>query len=147
MASDPTTWDGRARATEPPFGAVVVVYRYGLSSLEFLILHRAHNGEAYEGDWAWTPPSGCRFPGESIEACAQRELLEEAGLSVVARPLPAPGSDWVVFMAEVTPDIEVVLDDPEHDRFEWVDLDEAIRRCMPPTVAAAFRRVAKHLQP
>jgi 8-oxo-dGTP pyrophosphatase MutT (NUDIX family) len=140
-----TTWDGQPRAADPPFGASVIVYRQGPAGREFLLLHRSHGGPDYEGDWAWTPPSGARLPGEAIETCAQRELLEESGLSVPAHALPAAGSDWMIFEAEVSPDVEVVLSDAEHDRFAWVSLAEALRRCLPANVADAFRRVADRL--
>jgi 8-oxo-dGTP pyrophosphatase MutT (NUDIX family) len=144
MGSHLKTWDGQPRAADPPFGASVVVYRQGPKGREFLLLHRSHEGNDYEGDWAWTPPSGARLPGEAIETCAQRELLEEAGLSVPAHVLPG-GGDWIVFEAEISRDVEVVLSDTEHDRFEWVPLTEALRRCMPATVADAFQRVAERL--
>lgn len=145
MASKLVTWDGRSRAADPPFGASVVVYRYGDSGIEFLLLHRSHNGPDYEGDWAWTPPAGARLPGEPIQACAQRELMEEAGLSVPVRLVPGEGSDWLVFEAEVRRDAEVVLHDAEHDRFTWVPLNEALRRCLPATVAETFWRVIEHI--
>ena len=137
------TWDGKPRAADPPFGAAVIVYRPGEMGREFLLLHRSHAGPDYEGDWAWTPPSGARLPGEAIEACAQRELLEEAGLSVLARALPDAAADWAVFEVEVGPDAQVVLGDVEHDRFEWVSLAEALRRCLPAKVAEAFQRVVE----
>ena len=33
------------------------------------------------GQYLWEIPAGCREPGESAERCAQRELLEEAGVT------------------------------------------------------------------
>ncbi len=72
--NDATTWDGKPISPEPPFGASVVVYRRGAAGVEFLILHRAHSGPEFDGDWAWTPPSGARLPHEPILACAEREL-------------------------------------------------------------------------
>ena len=77
-----TTWDGKPVASEAPFGAAIVVYRRGPEGLEFLILHRAYDDADFEGDWAWTPPSGARYPAESIKACAARELVEETGLAL-----------------------------------------------------------------
>lgn len=59
-----------------------MVFRWVGSDLRLLLLHRKHNGSAYEGDWAWTTPSGARLPGELVHACAQRELAEETGLTL-----------------------------------------------------------------
>lgn len=104
MSSDqevPSTWDGKPIAPDPPHGATVVVYRQTPTGPEFLLLHRAHEGVDYEGDWACTPPAGARQPGEEIEGCARRELLEEAGLSVQLRPTNHGGPNWVVYCAEV----------------------------------------------
>jgi len=42
-----------------------------------LLVHRARNGA---GDWVL--PGGSPSPGESMAACAQREVLEETGLPV-----------------------------------------------------------------
>lgn len=75
-----TTWDGKPISPDPPYGASIIVYRPSAKGRRFLILHRAHRGPAYEGEWAWTPPSGARYPGEPVEQCAQRELAEETGL-------------------------------------------------------------------
>ncbi|MGH7468575.1 MAG: NUDIX domain-containing protein [Longimicrobiales bacterium] len=96
----PQTWDGKPIATEPPFGATVMVYRTTSSGREFLLLHRAHRGLEYEGDWAWTPPAGARYPNEPIEACALRELREEAGLQATLRRLDHPPRDWAIFHRE-----------------------------------------------
>jgi 8-oxo-dGTP pyrophosphatase MutT (NUDIX family) len=85
------------------------------------------------------------LPGEPIDVGARRELLEEAGLSVPIQVVPGGSADWMTFEAEVTCDVEAVLHDAEHDRFEWVPLDEAVRRCLPATVAEAFQRVAELL--
>jgi hypothetical protein len=48
------------------------------------------------------------------------------------------------YVAEVAPDAEVVLDH-EHDRFAWVTLDEAVRRCLPSVVAAGLEAAAASL--
>lgn len=74
-APDFTTWDGKPVAENPPHGVMVVCWR-GSPASELLILHRAHNGADYEGDWAWTPPSGARAPSEGIIECARRDVIE-----------------------------------------------------------------------
>jgi len=138
-----TTWDGLPISPVPPFGAAVVVFRSGLGGVEFLLLHRAHRGRAYAGDWAWTPPSGARLPDEPIDACAARELREETGLKLPLVPTSCGTAEWPVYLAEVPPDAGVVLD-AEHDRFEWVPVEQAGRRCLPAQVGCRSRPPPPH---
>lgn len=119
----------------------MVVVRRIRDEAEYLVLHRAHRGPNYEGDWAWTPPSGARLPGEPVLAGAARELGEEAGITG-ARLLPVDLSgQWAVFAAEVPAGTGVRLD-AEHDRFAWLPAVQAGRRCLPDVVLASFRRGA-----
>ena len=125
---------------EPPHGATIVVFRRGRTGgTEFLILHRSHVPPDAV-DWAWGPPAGARLPGEAVEDCARRELEEESGLRL---PLHSVTHDpaWASYWAEAPADAEVVLSH-EHDRFEWVALDEALRRCQPIIVAEQFEVLA-----
>ena len=145
-----TTWDSRPVSPEPPHGATIVVYRRAGhdadAGYEFLLLHRAHNGPDYEGDWAWTPPSGARLPGEPLAACAARELREETGLPLTPRPTDLGTAQWAVYLVEVDTDTPITLD-PEHDRFLWARLAEALQRCRPAVVADALHRAGRHLSP
>ena len=139
-----TTWDGLPISPDPPFGTSIVVYRRGVTGLDFLLLHRAHDGPTYEGDWAWTPPAGSRLPNEPVDVCAQRELREETGLAL---PLHFTGyglDNWAIYYAEAGADQPVTLD-AEHDRFEWVTLEEALVRCLPVVVGEGVERVARLL--
>jgi len=108
---------------------------------EWLVLHRAHEGREYGGDWAWTPPSGARRPGETLEECAARELREEAGLALPLVRVDSPIDDWGLFVAEAPPDAEVVIDE-EHDAFRWVPLTEAMVLCRPASVARGLAAAA-----
>ncbi len=141
MSEDAThTWDGLPMAKEPPFGASVVVFRRGRSGIEILMLHRSHNGPDYEGDWAWTPPSGGRQPGEAVETCARRELAEEAGLHLDVRATDIDLTTWAVYVAEVHPDTTVELTDPEHDRYRWLTPAAALACCAPEHVRLSLQR-------
>jgi len=138
------TWDGLPVAPDDPRGAQIVVRRPagpGGAETEYLMLHRAVHGPGYEGDWAWTPPSGARLPGEPILAGAERELAEEAGLRAVRLHPADLSGPWAVFAADVPPDTRVTLD-AEHDRFAWLRGDEAAHRCLPAPVALTFRLAA-----
>jgi 8-oxo-dGTP pyrophosphatase MutT (NUDIX family) len=125
-----------------PVGASIAVWRRRGERCEWLLLHRAAAGPDYEGEWAWTPPAGARLTGESIEDCARRELREETGLEVDCSATSCGTSDWAVFVAQATPEMEIQLDE-EHDRFEWLGLEEAVERCLPAHVGDALRSVAK----
>jgi len=137
------TWDGEPVSPDPPFGASVVVYRRRAGALEFLVLHRAH-GVAAEGDWAWTPPSGARYPGEAIGDCATRELAEESGLRLTLLPTDLGGPEWRVYAAEAPEGADVRLSE-EHDGFLWLPAPVAAARCLPTVVGASIAAVAAGL--
>lgn len=138
------TYDGLAITPDPPFGASVIVYRQSRRSIEFLLLHRAHQGVDYEGDWAWTPPSGARLPGEHPHDCARRELEEETGLVLPLRPIDQGVTDWLVYSAEAPFESTVTLS-AEHDRYAWLSAEGACARCAPDEVAVQIRLVADQL--
>jgi 8-oxo-dGTP pyrophosphatase MutT (NUDIX family) len=121
---------------EAPFGATVIVAAASPEGWRLLLLHRAHRGPDYDGDWAWTPPSGGRAPGEPVIACARRELLEETGIDADPVPVRTEATDWAVFRLEVSWGLPVrMIDDEEHDRYEWVSVENALSRCRPAAVA------------
>lgn len=138
-----TTWDGEQVSRERPHGATVVVASRAPEGWMYLILHRAHQGPAWDGDWAWTPPSGSRKPGEDITACAERELHEETALRGHPRPIAVTDVDWAVYSLEVHWDTPVIVDGTEHDRYEWVPFGEAYRRCRPDVVGESLRTAAR----
>jgi 8-oxo-dGTP pyrophosphatase MutT (NUDIX family) len=132
-------------AGEKPFGCSVVVWRAGHRGREYLILHRRTPlGPDYEGEWAWTPPSGARNPGENPHDAAARELLEETGLQLEVAPTGVGGDQWAVYVAEVSTEADIVLND-EHDRFRWVPAAEAGRLCLPATVGKSISAVETQL--
>jgi 8-oxo-dGTP pyrophosphatase MutT (NUDIX family) len=139
------TWDGLPVARERPYASCVVVWRAGAAGREFLVLHRAHFGPNFAGDWAWTPPSGARQPGEDPAAAADRELREETGLRLPLIPVESRDPDLAVYVAEAPPDAEVALD-AEHDAFRWLALEDAAELCLPVRVAEGLRLAASTLR-
>jgi len=139
-----TTWDGLPVARQPPYACCVVVSREAAEGREFLVLHRAHEGPDYAGDWAWTPPSGARQPEEDPDAAAARELHEETRLELPFTRVPSPNPDVALYVAEAPPQAEIVLD-AEHDAYRWLPLDAAAELCRPATVADGLRAAAASL--
>jgi 8-oxo-dGTP pyrophosphatase MutT (NUDIX family)/RimJ/RimL family protein N-acetyltransferase len=139
-----TTWDGLAIADDWPNGATIVVRR---TDGHILLLHRAHYGPDFGGDWAWTPPAGARHPGEAIQTGALRELAEEAGLTGVPITAIELSTRWGLFAAEVGPDTAVTLIDVEHDQYQWVRSADALAMCRPHVVAGNIRRVIENPAP
>jgi 8-oxo-dGTP pyrophosphatase MutT (NUDIX family) len=142
-----TTWDGLPVARERPFACAIVVWRKADGRREFLLLHRvAPGGPGFEGEWAWTPPSGARQPGETPDAAAERELLEEIGLVLPLTPLRdrSATEDVALYVAEAPADAQLVLDD-EHDEFRWLPLEDALPLCLPQVVADGLANAAAWL--
>jgi 8-oxo-dGTP pyrophosphatase MutT (NUDIX family) len=144
--SERTTWDGLPVADDWPHGATVVVWRRQAGgAIELLLLHRAHHGPDYAGDWAWTPPAGSRFPGEDVDVCAARELYEEAGLELTMTRFERD-PEWATYVAEAPADAVVTLHDREHDHFRWVDVETALNLVKPDRVRETISFVANLVQ-
>ena len=139
-----TTWDGLPVAREPPYACCVVVWREAVDGREFLVLHRAHEGPDYAGEWAWTPPSGARQPAEDPDAAAERELREETGLDLPISRIEPLTEDVALYLVEAPADAEVALD-AEHDAFRWLSLEAAAALCLPAVVADGLRHAAAML--
>jgi 8-oxo-dGTP diphosphatase len=117
----------------PSFGGSIAAYSLIINEGKFLLLQRARDGRlAKAGEWEL--PGGKVNLGESPQAAAARETLEETGLSVQARePLVITSRleskvsltaiVTMVFRATHAPG-EISLS-PEHKEYKWVTKKEA----------------------
>jgi ADP-ribose pyrophosphatase len=106
------------------------------------------------GEYLWEIPAGLLNPGESPEACAQRELAEEVGLTArTLRPLgtmlPTPGYSDERIHLFLGLDVEAARMAHERDevieRIERIPLDEALRMVHQGGVPDAKTALGLHL--
>ncbi len=137
---------------EPPIAQECVEgYLFRRSPLELLILRRPPSRGRF-----WVPVSGKVDPGDrDFEAALRRELEEETGLRT---PRSVRTLDWHVtfpsdsgamwrlhaYAVEVDRGFTPVLS-PEHDAFEWVLPEEAVRRLHFPDNGEAVGRLVQQL--
>ena len=106
-----------ATETQPAIAAAVIVQEGRV-----LLVRR----RVKEGSLSWQFPAGAVEEGETREAAAVRETLEETGLTVVAlkvlgeRVHPATGRTMSYTACEVVGGEARVADDEELDSFDWL---------------------------
>jgi len=91
---------------------------------QLLILQRSYN--ASFGPGKWSLPGGHLDPGETIQQGAERELDEETDIIADLEFLQTiEKEDCTIhyFTGNVT-DPQLILDNEEHYRFEWIDTSE-----------------------
>ncbi len=88
------------------------------------------------GGWLWEIPAGRLETGEEPQACAQRELAEEAGLHAsrwqcLATLLPSPGicdERIYLFIARGLSPVPTAHEFGEYIEVHWLPLDDALAR-------------------
>jgi predicted NUDIX family NTP pyrophosphohydrolase len=114
-----------------------LLYRQHNGRLEVLLVHPSGN---YNRGKPWSIPKGLPDPGESLEAAARRETIEET--AVVAGDLVSLGSIRYVksgklihcFAGPAPPDALPACASWEVDRAEFVPLNEARQSLHPDQV-------------
>ena len=137
-----------------PESVLVVVYT---QAQQVLLLERCQP-QGY-----WQSVTGSLEWGETPQACARRELLEETGFDLEpvdtglvnsfkimaefhrqGRDSYAPGVEEnteYVFALQLANEIEPVISPAEHTRFAWQDAKTASNWCFSYTNAAAIERI------
>lgn len=106
---------------------------------KFLFVHRQDHKP--EGN-TWSVPAGKIDQGEDVLEAMSRELFEETGLQIVAErfkePLKTfvkyPSKDFIYYITEVSSETlpEIKLSNDEHKGFEWLTLEQALKRKLIP---------------
>lgn len=114
-----------------------------------LLLHRAH-GRADD----WVLPGGTPRPGESMAACARREVREETGLHVdpdrvafvleVVGPEPGPRTVDIVFSAVPSVSDQLPAECEPGLRPVFVPVDRIQTLDLRPPLAGHLRRMLSH---
>jgi lipoyl(octanoyl) transferase len=120
--------------------AQVWIARREADGPRFLLLHRCPARGSI-----WQPVTGTMEAGETPEACARREVLEETGIRLdevvdldyaqtfaadprfYGTPLPRPTLNREHAFAALSPSANARLDPAEHDDARWVGAEEASR--------------------
>jgi predicted NUDIX family NTP pyrophosphohydrolase len=127
-----------------------LLYRFLGDTVEVLLVHPAGN---YNRRAPWGIPKGAPDPGESLEATAIRETLEETGVSVASALVDLGHVDYtrskkrVHAFAGPAPDgASPRCASWEVDKAEFIEITRA-RRIIHPDQAALLDRLQRHLSP
>jgi 8-oxo-dGTP pyrophosphatase MutT (NUDIX family) len=129
------------------------VFRVAAGAPKFLLIRRAAD-RIFPG--IWQPVTGGLGGSERAPLAALREVEEETGIgpadieafydldhiaSFYAEGVEAVLTS-VIYAARVRPDVEARVSG-EHDRLEWVDAAEALRRSIWPAYREALARIGR----
>jgi 8-oxo-dGTP diphosphatase len=123
-----------------------LVWRAGTDgNVEVLLVHRPFRDD-------WTLPIGRREPGETLEACALREVAEETGyrcrLGPLLDTLTVDADDGIhrFHIYEMAPIAGGFVPNAETDEAVWLPVEEAIARATYPNVRALLAEAAGGLR-
>ena len=127
VGSMSTKTDGRTPTADRCVAVAVYVLRRRRGEAELLFLRRS--GGRFAGQW-W-PVTGTCEPAEEPLRCAQRELLEETGLSPgsfheTGVTVPVEGGGHLKIYVSGVAESARVRTNWEHDGFRWCAADEAV---------------------
>jgi predicted NUDIX family NTP pyrophosphohydrolase len=124
----------------------VVLYRTRADALEILLVHPAGN---YNRRAPWGIPKGAPDPGETLEAAARRETLEETGIAIDGTLVDLGFVDYTRSKKRVHAYAAAAPDDAaprcaswEVDKVEFIEMTRARRIIHPDQVSFLDRLVA-----
>lgn len=99
-----------------------------------LMLRNKKENDVHEGKWISV--GGKIEAGETPDACARREILEETGLTVkemdfkgmITFPNFTPGQDWYTYVFKVTDFEGQLIEDCVEGTLEWVPYDQVLSK-------------------
>lgn len=135
-----------APASSPPPHPVIDVSAGLVRHAGRLLIAQRPAGSHLAGFWEF--PGGKRDPGETWEACLERELREELGLRIqagavydeITHPYPTKTVRLRFFVAGLHPDSPPARA-VECADFAWVDRESLARYTFPPADAALLRHL------
>ena len=126
----------------------VALYRTRDGALEVLLVHPGGN---YNRRAPWGIPKGAPDPGESLDAAARRETLEETGLAIDGTMIALGFVDYTrskkrvhAFAAPAPDDAAPRCASWEVDKVEFIEITRA-RRIIHPDQAALLDRLVAHV--
>jgi dATP pyrophosphohydrolase len=143
-----------------PIQVLVYPAKFANGHWQYLLLRRIAAREGF-----WQGVTGGVEGDEQIVDAAKRELAEETGLEATAvhhvdfsysypvaeryKHLYAAGVEEIteyVFVAQIVGEETPTIDAREHDRWEWLDLDEALERLTWPSNVEALKQCDRFLR-
>ena len=118
-----------------------VVLRGSSDRVEVTLVHRPRYDD-------WTLPLGRREVGESLEACALREVAEETGFRcrvigfLATLTFGADDGEHRFHLYEMERLDGAFVPNPETDRAEWFPIEDAITRATYPNIRELLSAVA-----
>ncbi|MFI5250874.1 MAG: NUDIX pyrophosphatase [Bacteroidota bacterium] len=131
----------------------ICIFKFENDRVQYLLMHRTKNVNIYPGIWQIITAN--IEPNEKATDTAKREITEETGLTPTALwVVPKVNSfynniddtiNFITFFAAQAPPGSIPKLSSEHDKYEWVSLDETQKRLVWPGQREAVKIVSDYI--